>query len=172
MKKFFITILLSLFICIPTSFANTKIITPNFTILYDLSPQTTQIDFGKFLVNITTPDTITYFTKDIPNNNFAQEYIGIPNNPNSNNFLNQWENNIKNNVKKYDLQQIIYIEKTPIKNGIIVILSDYYGYKEVKTYYYKNGAVYGTDTYFKNLTVTLNELKTYSYKMIDSIYPL
>lgn len=90
----------------------------------------------------------------------------VPYNINSDNFLNQWENNLKN---KYN--NIIYIEKIPIKNGIIYILIDDYGNKEVRTHYYKNGTVYTTCTYFKDPKVTLNKLKTFSYKAIESIYP-
>ena len=170
MKKFLIIFIIigTIFIYIPTSFASTKITTPNFTIFWDISPQTTQINYvGYSIIYITTPNSSTYFSSSSNNEVInIHELHCVPYNINSDNFLNQWENNLKN---KYN--NIIYTEKIPIKNGIIYILIDDYGNKEVRTHYYKNGTVYTTCTYFKDPKVTLNKLKTFSYKAIESIYP-
>lgn len=149
MKKSIILLILSFFIIIPTSFASTKIKTENCTVFWDISPLTTEISLGYSSIIITTPFYSSYFLESENNEYFnIHDIFYVPYNVNSKNFLNEWENNIKNKFNN-----IIYIEKIPIKNGIIYILRNTNNTKEVKTY------------------ISLNQLKDFAYKAIESIYP-
>lgn len=167
MKRIIIIFLLSFFICIPASFASTKIKAENCTVFWDISPLTTEISLGYSSIIITTPFYSSYFLESENNEYFNIHHIFyVPYNVNSKNFLNEWENNIKNKFNN-----IIYIEKIPIKNGIIYITKNNNNTKEVHTYYYKNGRVYSCFTSFYDSSISLNQLKDFAYKAIESIYP-
>lgn len=54
----------------------------------------------------------------------------------------------------------------------LYILNDDSGNKEVRTRYYENRVIYTTYTYFKYSKLALKELRTFSYKAIESIYSI
>lgn len=165
MKKSIILFILSFFIIIPTSFANSINISDDlFNATLNISSPIKSISYNKvFPLFITTENDTTYTFKATPIKNNTLYLRNTNLNINDDKFLDKWKNDIINN------NDIYYIETIPLKKGIIYIIKgDLKSY--ITTYYIKNNLLFFTTIVVSN-PISKNDLINLAYESIESIYP-
>lgn len=165
MKKILIIFLLLFVFCVPVS-ANTVTISDDLfnATLNTSSPIKSIFQNRAFPLSITTEDNTIYTFRAKPITDKILSIHHIPLDINNDNFLDEWKNNILNNING-----IYYIETIPIKKGIIYITKDSKK-SYIYTIYIKNNLLFSTTILVKN-PISKNDLINLAYQSIESIYP-
>ena len=166
MKKIIILFILSFFIIIPTSFANSINISDDLfnATLNTSSPIKSIFQNRAFPLSITTEDNTVYTFRAKQITDKILSIYHVPLDLNNDNFLDEWEKNILNNFNN-----VYYIETIPIKKGIIYIIRDN-KQAYIYTNYIKNNFLFSTTILVKN-PISKNDLINLAYQSIESIYP-
>ena len=165
MKKIFITFILLFVFCVPVSANTINIGDDQFNATLNTSSPIKSIFQNRiFPLSITTEDNTVYTFRAKPITDRLLSIHHIPLNLNDDNFLDEWKNNVLNNI-----DGIYYIETIPIKKGIIYITRDS-NKSYIYTNYIKNNLLFSTTILVKN-PISKNELINLAYQSIESIYP-